>query len=86
MITLIVQDWKNSDEPLKNDHGWPIKGFQIRLSKCTDLNKKEMKETLKKITKKTIKEISLNTKNSEKILSLVDYFSYYGANVEVVQK
>lgn len=86
MNTLIIHDWVNINEPLKNENGWPIEGFQIRLLKCTKLNKNELKNTLKEITQKTIKEIPLNTNNNEHILSLTDYFSYYGANVEVVEK
>jgi len=86
MATLIVHSWENNNEPLKNENGWPNKGFEIRLLKCTELNKKELKSALKEITQKTIKEISLNTNNNEHILPLIDYFTYYGANVEVVEK
>ncbi len=81
MKTLRILKWDN-DSPLENVSGWPIKGFEIRLSECTNLRGTDLKRTLRKISQKKIMEI--NICRADKILSLTDYFEYYGAVVEVI--
>ncbi|AOT08745.1 hypothetical protein [Pseudoalteromonas luteoviolacea] len=85
MFKILIQNWENNPQPLVNENGYPIKSFEVIISKCSSLNKKAMKSVLKDITNKTLTELELPTAEHSLVLSLADLFVFYGANIKVVE-